>query len=186
MNPGIAAVNWADGALDVPGIRASEKILGELSAIFRDQQASRKMDPNTVVYRVWWWEPVPVGTEGGLLWGLTEIQPGCVGDEYYMTHGHRHAIANRAEFYGTTVGTGMLVMRDESGRSWAEPMKPGSLHYIPGGAAHRVVNTGDAPLRFVACWPSDAGYDYDLAGSKGFGARVVKRDGEPVFTLTEE
>ena len=88
------------------------------------------MDPNTVVYRVWWWEPVPLGTEGGLLWGLTEIQPGCVGDEYYMTHGHRHAIANRAEFYGTTVGTGMLVMRDEAGHSWAEADEAGqsALH----------------------------------------------------------
>ena len=65
-------------------------------------------------------------------------------------------------------------------------MKPGSLHYIPAGAAHRVVNTGDDPLRFVACWPSDAGYDYDLAGAKRFGARVLKQNGSAAFVLTEE
>lgn len=140
------------------------------------------MDPDTIVYRVWWWEPVPGGTEGGLFWGLTEIQPGCVGDEYYMTHGHRHAIVDRAEFYGTTVGEGMLVLRDESGRSWFEAMKPGSLHYISGRVAHRVVNTGDVPLRFVACWPSDAGHDYQIANGKGFGARVLRQNGKPAFT----
>jgi glucose-6-phosphate isomerase, archaeal len=186
VNHLIAAVNWADGALDVPGRRTSEKKLGQLSAIFRDKQALQTMDPGTVVYRVWWWEAVPLGTEGGLLWGLTEIQPGCVGDEYYMTHGHRHAIANRSEFYGTSVGAGLLVLRGQSGQAWSEEMKPGSLHYVPAGAAHRVVNTGDGPLRFIACWPSDAGYDYELTGSKGFGARVFRQNDRPVFTLTEE
>jgi glucose-6-phosphate isomerase, archaeal len=185
VNPAIAAVNWADGALNVEGGKASEKKLGQLTEVFHDKQALQQMDPETIVYRVWWWEPVALGTEGGLLWGLTEIQPGCVGDEYFMTHGHRHQIANRAEVYGTTVGTGMLVLRNESGPR-AEEMQPGSLHYIPGGTAHRVVNTGDAPLRFVACWPSDAGHDYDIVGGKGFGARVVKRDGKAAFTLSEE
>ena len=185
MNPVIAAVNWADGALDVSGLRSSEKKLGQLTAIFRDKQALLPMDPQTIIYRVWWWQPVAPGTEGGLLWGLTEIQPGRIGDEYYMTHGHRHAIANRAEFYGTSAGTGMLVLRDETGPR-SEPMQPGSLHYIPGGVAHRVVNTGDTPLRFVACWPADAGYDYELTGAKSFGARVFQQNGAPAFVITEE
>lgn len=141
------------------------------------------MDPETIVYRVWWWEPVVGGTQGGLFWGLTEIQPGTVGDEYFMTQGHRHAILDRAEFYGTNSGTGMLVLSDESGETRYEPMQPGSLHYIPGRISHRVVNTGDVPLRFVACWPSDAGHDYDIAGSKGFRARVVREQGKSVFRL---
>jgi len=169
--------------LRVPGLRSSEKKLGQLKAVFHDKEAWQKMDPETIVYQVWSWEPVPAGTEGGLFWGGTEIQPGCVGNEYFMTHGHRHAIVNRAEFYGTTVGQGKLVLRDESGRVWAEEMKPGSLHYIPGRVAHRVVNTGGVPLRFVACWPSDAGHDYEIAGGKGLGARVLQRNGEPVFEI---
>lgn len=176
-----ASVNWLDGALQAPGLRSSEKKLGQLKAVFHDTQAWQSADPETVVYRVWWWEPVPGGSEGGLFWGLTEIQPGRIGDEYYMTHGHRHAIRNRGEFYGTTVGTGMLVLRDESGEARCEPMSPGSLHYIAGNVAHRVVNTGDVPLRFVACWPSDAGHDYDIGGGLGFGARVVERNGKPAF-----
>ncbi len=186
MNPVIAALNWANGAIDVAGLRVSEKKLAQLTGIFHDKPALAAMDPETVVYRVWWWEPVAPGTEGGLLWGLTEIQPGQVGDEYFMTHGHRHAIGNRAEFYGAIVGSGMLILRDAAGNSRFEAMQPGTLHYIAGHHAHRVVNTGDVPLRFVAAWPSDAGYDYDLSGAQGFGARVVNQNGAPVFTLTGE
>lgn len=181
MNSPFGLVNWADGSLQVPGLCASEKKLGQLKGIFRDEKAWRQLDPETIVYRVWWWEPVPLGTEGGLLWGLTEIQPGKVGNEYFMTHGHRHQIRNRAEFYGTVVGNGRLVLREENGSARYEEMTPGSLHYISGHVAHRVVNTGDVPLRFVACWPSDAGHDYDIVLKEGFGASVMEKDGKPEF-----
>ena len=181
MTSAPAFVNWSDGSLQAPGVRSSEKKLGQLEHVFHDHEAWTKLDPQTIVYRVWWWEPVALGTEGGLLWGTTEIQPGRVGNEYYMTHGHRHAIRDRAEFYGTVNGAGLLLLRDESGRTWSEPMTPGSLHYIAGHVAHRVINTGNVPLRFVACWPSDAGHDYDIAGGKGFGVRVVEENGNPVM-----
>src|SRR5208282_2838722 len=177
MNPVVAFVNWADGALQAPGLLSSTKQLRQLRAIFQDQQAWQQLDPETIVYRVWWWEPVPAGTAGGLCWGVTEIQPGRVGKEYFMTHGHRHLIRNRAEFYGTVAGTGKLVMRNSAGHAWFEDMTPGSLHYINAEVVHRVVNSGDIPLRFSACWPSDAGHDYDIAGSRGFGALVTDEQG---------
>lgn len=176
-----AKVNWADGSFEAPGARASEKKLGQLRDAFHDRKAWSAMDPETIVYRVWWWEPVSGGTEGGLFWGTTEIAPGKVGDEYYMTQGHLHSIRNRAEFYGTVSGQGRLLLRDESGRTWFEEMTPGSLHYIAGHVAHRTINTGNVPLRFVACWPSDAGHDYNVANGKGFGACMVEENGEPVL-----
>jgi glucose-6-phosphate isomerase len=144
------------------------------------------MDPETIVYRVWWCEPVPAGTEGGLFWGTTEIVPGKVGNEFFMTHGHQHAIRDRAEFYGTVAGEGMLVLRDEGGKVWYEPMRPGSLHYIPGRVAHRTVNIGTEPLRFIASWPSDAGHDYGAIANEGLGARVLERDGKAVFVKDGE
>ncbi len=55
-------------------------------------------------------------------------------------------------------------------------MVPGSLHYIPGHTAHRVVNTGDQILKFGACWPSDAGHNYETITSQGFSARVKEID----------
>ncbi len=143
MHSSLAFVNWADGALQAPGLKVSENKLGQLTGIFRDQQAWRLLDPETVVYRVWWWEPVPSGTEGGLFWGITEIQPGRVGNEYFMTRGHWHVIRNRAEFYGTVAGIGKLVLMDRGGRTWFEDMTPGSLHYVAGEVAHRIVNTGE-------------------------------------------
>jgi glucose-6-phosphate isomerase, archaeal len=184
MIPASAFVNWADGALQVPGLQRSEKKLGQLTGIFLDQQAWQRLDPETIVYRVWWWEPVPSGTEGGLFWGLTEIQPGRVGNEYFMTRGHWHVIRNRAEFYGAVAGTGKLVLMDPDGRTRSEDMTPGSLHYVPGATAHRMVNTGDVPMRVIACWPSDAGHDYEIAGGRGFGARIVEERGAPVLVET--
>jgi glucose-6-phosphate isomerase len=174
-----AIVNWADGSFDSPAHRSSIKKLGQLQGIFRDEASWRRMDHETMVYRVCWWEPVAPGTEGGLFWGTTEISPGRVGKEYFMTHGHQHAVLDRAEFYGALAGTGMLVLRDPSGRTRHEEMKPGSLHYIAGKVAHRVVNTGDTPLRFVACWPSDAGHDYATIAARGLGLRVVEDHGKP-------
>jgi glucose-6-phosphate isomerase, archaeal len=182
MIPNFAMVSWADGSLGGNDVRSSVKKLGQLKAIFSDQKSLELMDPDTVVYRVWWWEPVPPDTEGGLFWGTTEISPGKVGDEYFMTHGHQHAILERGEFYGTVVGQGMLVLRAENGVPRYEPMSAGSLHYIPGRVMHRVVNTGDTPLRFVACWPSDAGHDYSVVTTRGFGSRVTEELGRAVFT----
>jgi glucose-6-phosphate isomerase len=162
------------------------KKLGELKHVFADSAAHARMDPETVVYRVWWWEPVPPGTEGGLFWGTTEILPGKVGDEFFMTHGHQHAIRDRAEFYATVSGEGMLVLHDAGGKTWCEPMSPGSLHYIPGRVAHRTVNIGHVPLRFIASWPSDAGHDYGAIATRGLGARVIEKDGRAVFVKDGE
>ena len=186
MNPASAFVSWADGTLQAPGLKRSEKKLGQLTGIFRDHQAWRQLDPETIVYRVWWWEPVPAGTEGGLFWGLTEVEPGRVGKEYFMTRGHWHVIRNRAEFYGTVAGSGKLVLMDRSGHTWAEDMTPGSLHYIAGEVAHRIVNIGDKPFRAIACWPSDAGHDYEVAEGRGFGARIVEERGFPILVDAQD
>jgi glucose-6-phosphate isomerase len=186
MNPAFAFVNWADGALQAPGVQRSEKKLGQLTGIFRDQKAWQQLDPETIVYRVWWWEPVAPGTEGGLFWGLTEIEPGKVGNEYFMTRGHWHVIRNRAEFYGTVAGCGKLVLMDRAGRTWSEDMTTGSLHYVTGEIAHRIVNTGNIPIRVIACWPSDAGHDYDIAEGRGFSQRVIEERGAPMLVSARD
>ncbi|MGA2806551.1 MAG: glucose-6-phosphate isomerase family protein, partial [Terracidiphilus sp.] len=97
------------------------------------------------------------------------------------THGHFHLKRDRGEYYGTIGGKGMLVLMDQDRVTTADVMFPGSLHFIAGGIAHRVVNTGDEPLLFWACWPSDAGHDYGSIKAEGFGARVLYRDGGPVL-----
>jgi glucose-6-phosphate isomerase len=167
------------GLITGDGVEESVKLLSQLEGLFHDEAAWRKMDPETAVYRVRFWRPVPDGTTGGLFWGATYLEPGKVGDEYFMTHGHFHAIRDRAEYYATVSGTGALLLMNEGGQTWSQTMTVGTVHYIPGGIAHRVVNTGNEPLVFLASWPSDAGHDYASIRTAGFGKRILERDGMP-------
>jgi glucose-6-phosphate isomerase len=173
------SINWMTGMLDGQSVQTSTKTLGEIRSLFHDQETAGRLDPDLELYRVQIYAPVQDGVEGGLFWGNTVVQPGKVGDEYYMTKGHFHNIRNRAEYYATVDGEGALLLMGEDRVTRCERMQPGSVHYIPGHAAHRVANTGDVPLVFVACWPSDAGYDYDTIEHEGFSARMVERNGVP-------
>lgn len=184
-NSAIASIDWRDGSLVGPGVQQSEKTLGQLESVFHDRAAFAAMDRSQVVYRVQWVSAEQTDREGGLLWGNTTIEPGKVGDEYFMTHGHFHRKRDRSEFYATVQGEGMLVLMDESRRGWVELMKPGSLHYIEGSVAHRVVNTGSSQLRFVACWPTDAGHDYGTIAEEGLGVRVISQNGVPTVVRSE-
>lgn len=173
-------LEWRTGGMRGSPVQESFKRLADLKELFQDAAALRSMDPELELYRVRWWPTVPAGEEGGLFWGVTVLQPGKVGDEYFMTHGHIHLNRTRAEFYATASGRGMLLRMEDSRKTWGEAMAPGTLHAISGQHAHRVVNTGAEPLIFWACWGSDAGYDYQAIRERGFGARVVERNGQPV------
>lgn len=179
ISPEPTRVDWSTGVITGEGIEEQVKKVGQLAGLFHDKAAWSSMDPESEVYRVRFWKPVPDGTTGGLFWGSTIIQPGVVGDEYFMTHGHFHAIRNRGEFYATVKGTGAMLFMDEDGKTWSQAMIAGSVHYIPGNVAHRTVNTGGEPLVFLASWPSDAGHDYGTIRTSGFSKRMVMRAGKP-------
>jgi glucose-6-phosphate isomerase, archaeal len=183
--PAAISLDWAQGRMTGAPVAESAKKFGELAKLFHDRAACEAIDPNREIYRVRWWAPVSPGSEGGLFWGVTVLEPGKVGDEYFMTHGHFHANATRAEYYAAVSGRGMLIRMDKERRTWGEAMAPGSLHYIEGVHAHRVANIGSEPLIFWACWGSDAGYNYGTIAEHGFGARLVDRRGEPVLVAAE-
>jgi glucose-6-phosphate isomerase len=155
------------------------KTIGAMAHVFENEDARQKIDSATEVYAVEFWRPVAEGVEGGLFWGSSTIFPGLVGDEYFMTRGHFHVKRDRAEYYATITGTGLLLIMDEQRSTNVQEMLPGSTHYIPGHTAHRVINTGNVPLRFLACWPSDAGHDYATIDEQGFSVRVMRRNGRP-------
>ena len=179
-------MEWPTGRLE-PALETRQSVnpLAQLEEIFADADALRRMDSETVVYRVQAWCPVPEGTEGGLYWGNTVVEPGRVGSEYFMTHGHFHRKRDRTEYYATVQGQGALILMDEDGRTSMEPMSAGSVHFIPPHVAHRVANVGQVPLHVVACWPSDAGHDYESIRQKGFGARLVWADGQAVLVRSD-
>lgn len=178
MNP---MVDLQTGRLQGDKVSTSVRTLGDLKGTFAKEAAREAMDQATVVYEVQCHTPVAEGTPGGLLFGTSNVMPGQVGDEYFMTKGHFHAKRECAEYYWCIEGTGALILMDEQGNCWMEEMRPGSLHYIPGHVAHRLANTGDTPLRVGACWPSDAGHDYGAIVASGFTARLKNVDGHPVL-----
>jgi glucose-6-phosphate isomerase, archaeal len=168
-----------NGELEGKNVIHSIKKIDQLKNIFRDEAARAAMPPSTIVYEVTAHLPVAAGTEGGLFFGTTTIKPGMVGNEYFMTQGHFHQKSDRAEYYWCLQGEGMLLLMERDRTCRVEPMSPRTLHYIPGHTGHRVVNTGNEDLIFSACWPSDAGYDYDEIIRNGFSKRIICENKKP-------
>ena len=130
-------------------INKTVRKIGDLHSIFSDARLMKK-PLRKIVYEVESYLPVKEGTTGGLFFGITHLHPGKVGDEYFMTKGHFHKIADRAEFYWGIAGEGMLILMDKHRKTWAEKMYPGSLHYIHGYTAHRTANTGNRRFYLLA------------------------------------
>jgi len=170
-----------DFSLKGEPITYQHRVLKDVASIFLDQDAIKKMPTETLVYHVQSWLPVDEGTRGGLSFGTSTILPGKVGNEYFMTKGHFHSLSDRAEFYWGVQGEGMLILMDRDRNTWAEEVYPGSLHYIGGEIAHRLANTGSEDLVVGACWPSDAGHDYQEIATNGFSARLLEVDNNPVL-----
>lgn len=172
-------MNPLDGALKGQQVIESRKTIADLAHFFEDEPSRSAMPQDRTIYEVQAYLPVAENTEGGLFFGRTIIHPGKVGDEYFMTKGHFHQKSDREEYYWCLRGEGMLILMDRQRRAWAERMSPGSLHYIPGHTAHRTANTSAAePLIFGACWPADAGHDYEEIRTNGFSARLKEVAGE--------
>lgn len=173
------ALFFTGNCLSGEGVTHVARTIRDLKGIFHDKDAWSVLSPDAIVYEVKSFLPVPERTPGGLYFGVTSLYPGKVGNEYFMTKGHFHACADRAEYYWGLEGEGMLLLMDEQRHVWAERMCPGSLHYIPGRVAHRVANTGSRLLSFAACWPSDAGHNYAEIAQNGFAGRLVENNGIP-------
>jgi shikimate dehydrogenase len=158
--------------------------LSDLPKQFADRQAYQAMldsgDP--LVYEVF--ENRRPETAGELLSGLSIVHPGRVGNEYFMTKGHYHAVRETAEIYYCLEGKGVLVMENEAGETAVEEFSPGRVVYVTPGWAHRSVNTGAEDLVTFFVYPGHSGHDYASIESAGFRKRVVEQDGVP--TIVEE
>ena len=171
--------DYMTGNLQGESIKCSQKKLSELSGIFEDKEAFQKMNGDEIVYHVQMHDNGENGKNGGLFFGTSFLHPGKVGNEFYMTKGHFHEKLDAAEYYWCIEGHGYLILQDETGNCKVEEMKKGSLHYIPGGYAHRLVNVGETLLSVGACWPSDAGHDYKVANL--FNIRIKEKQGKIVI-----
>lgn len=152
-----------------------EKRLVDLEGIYADGDAftaavSREGD--RVVYTVH--EVRPAAARGDLIFGTTFMEPGRIGDEFFVTRGHIHAVGNRPETYYGEAGEGVMLLESPEGETKILEIAPRVMVYVPPLWIHRSVNTGAAPLVMSFCYPSDSGQDYGLiARSGGMATRIV-------------
>ena len=125
--------------------------------------------------------PVPEEV-GQLRYCISKLQPGKVGDEFFMTKGHYHTVEDTAEIYLCLKGQGYMLMKTADGKWAAEEMSRGRMVYVPPFWAHRSVNTAkDEPLISFCVYPGNAGHNYGDIEQEGFPKRIFERDGEVVI-----
>lgn len=178
--------NTGDNVLYGTNVICTSKKIGDLKQVFQNEEARSRMEQESIVYSVSLLQPIEAGTLGGLFIGTTIIEQGQVDQEYYMTKGHFHKNTSSSEFYWGTKGTGMVLMMKTDRTYHIELMSPGSIHFIPPETAHRVINTGNEKLIFNACWPADAGYDYETIYNEGFSCRIFNQHGIPTIIDIEK
>jgi len=121
--------------------------------------------------------PVP-HEDGHLMYCISDLRPGLVGDECFMTKGHYHTRLNTGEIYLALRGRGLMMMKTTDGQCRSEEFAPGRMVYVPPYWGHRSINTGDEPLISFCVYPADAGHNYGDIEREGFPQRVFRRGGQ--------
>lgn len=155
--------------------RAYQKYFRDLDGLYADADAFSAMQGewnDTVVYEVS--EFRPNERTGDLIFGVTRMLPGKVGEEYFITRGHIHRQSDRPEIYYGQQGRGLMLMESPDGDIRIVEIDDRTICYVPPYWIHRSVNVGDDELVMLFCYPADSGQDYDcIANAGGMRARIV-------------
>ena len=164
-----------------PAQKVDSRRLSDLAAVYHDQNAVQEIlrSEDRLVYEIRYHAFITSNSDMAL--GVTRIYPGKIGDEYHMTKGHFHLREDQPEIYFCVQGEGYLLMETREGEFQAVAWKPGVITHIPPAWAHRVVNTGDQVLYFVASYHVSAGHVYEPIVERGFSKVVVEREGRPIL-----
>jgi glucose-6-phosphate isomerase, archaeal len=164
--------------------RHYQKRFADLAGLYGDAAAFEALRPamaDAVVYQVW--EHRASEATGDLIFGTSVMNPGRVGEEFFMTRGHQHQVADRAEVYHCVAGRGVMLLEDAGGEIRALEMTPGTIAYVPPHWIHRSVNTGPDLLITVFSYGADAGQDYQIIESGGGMRCRVVQDGATGWRL---
>ena len=186
MPPFGVNIDLIDGIMDKPD-RHLKRLASVMRGYYADEAALERLiggqgDP--LHYETF--EKDTSETYGHLVFCISKLQPGRVGDECFMTKGHYHTVAETAEIYLCIRGGGYMLMKtppDANGCSEChfEPMVRNRLVYVPPYWAHRSINTGDEPLISLCIYPGEAGHNYGDIEKQGFPKRVFRIDGKEVI-----
>lgn len=174
IEPGVGFVDIASGQLKGSTNRYV-KTFRDLEGLYEDESGfanilARRADD--VAYEVTDYKPS--ANPGDMIIGVTRMEPGKVGNEYYMTRGHIHARPNRPEMYYGESGLGVMLLESPSGEVRTVEIGPRTMCYVPPYWIHRSVNVGPDPLVMTFAYPADSGQDYDIiAKAGGMKSRIV-------------
>lgn len=163
-----------------------EKRLADLEGLYEDAAAHARATAelqNPLVYAV---EDFRPGDHAGdLIYGITRMSPGLIGEEFYLTRGHIHARADRPEIYYGQQGQGLMQLESPDGETRIVEIGPQTICYVPPYWIHRSVNVGDEDLVMVFAYPSDSGQDYGIIEAANGMRHRVKSDGKGGWRLAE-
>lgn len=160
--------DYLNGVIEGEGVKKSKKLYSSAKAFY--QSVDSNIMDDQIMYEVYSYE------HDGLCYGLTVMQPVFVNGECNITRGHFHEDLNCDEIYCGMGGEGLLLLMDENYCCYAEKVKCGSVHYIDGHLAHRLVNTGNMELKVQCIWPANAGHDYKRVEEHPFTVRIYKEN----------
>jgi len=165
---------------DCHGAAPTKRYLSQMRGMYRDAGAAARLvgEGDPLMYE--FYELGAPQHPGDLAFGASILHPGKVGDEYFMTKGHFHAVLDTAEVYYCLAGKGGMLIENPEGDTAFFEFVPGQAMYVPKRYAHRSVNTGAERLVTFFAFRGDAGHNYGAIETKGFRKLVVERDGVPV------
>ena len=178
LEPGVGYVDIASGQLKGASNRYV-KTFRDLDGLYEDSAAFDALlaqRADDVAYEVTDYKPS--ANQGDIIIGVTRMEPGKVGNEFYMTRGHIHARPNRPEMYYGESGLGVMLLESPDGQIRTIEIGPRTMCYVPPFWIHRSVNVGAEPLVMTFAYPADSGQDYDIiARAGGMKSRVVDGKG---------
>ncbi|CCO47108.1 putative glucose-6-phosphate isomerase [Vibrio nigripulchritudo SOn1] len=185
MDPVSCHIDVSSGSLTGTD-RRYQKRFDDLDGLYADQNSYQQLKPKLgeqVVYEVTDYHP---GERcQNMIFGVTKMQPGRVGNEFFMTRGHIHANADRPEVYIGKKGHGLMLMESPEGETKVIEIGPDDVCYVPPYWIHRSVNTGDSEFVMFFCYPSDSGQDYSIIEKSGGMKHRVLSDGNGGWVLSE-
>jgi len=172
--PHLCNIDAAEGLL-VGANGHYKKTYDDLSGLYADAEAFEALlteRSGQIAYEVTSYTPGEKVSD--LITGVARMEPGKVGDEFFLTRGHIHANADRPEIYVAQAGHGLMQMESPEGEVRIVEMTAQSICYVPPYWIHRSVNVGDADLVMLFAYPADSGQDYGIiARSGGMRVRIV-------------
>jgi glucose-6-phosphate isomerase len=174
FEPGVGRVDIESGQLQGATNRYV-KTYRDLAGLYEDEAALAAViaeKGDAVAYEVTDYKPS--ANAGDIIIGVTRMEPGKIGREYYLTRGHIHARPNRPEMYYGESGVGVMLLESPDGQVRTIEMRAKTMCYVPPFWIHRSVNVGNEPLVMTFAYPADSGQDYEIiAKAGGMKSRIV-------------